>query len=640
MRLHHSASHFTLILCILNTLVSVPSIPANAQAPKNSQSPATPKVAISSTAAPTNQATLSIDVTDTVGNGLACRVQALHLESGTRETLEVATGVQDWALPPGNYRTYVEVYERGVPVLVDARDVTLTLGANAFLPVNLIEWGGQTLGLRDFDFDGDLAIDRVELAAGTDPKDGSSIPGRGLLEYPAPVLGNEARWYKGELFARSNLGLGSESVGKLISRAEKENMDFLAIADRNHLNSTLDPDYKSSKVVLIPAMEWGNDERGYALMYAPRTVPDPPGTVSMAQAECIRVQAQGGVVAIAHPCLSSSPWKWGLSYMNAVQVWYGGWNELPPLSLAMLPEELRKRDERRLVYSIAAAAAASDFDTIGGNAQASMFWDYELVRGLMAGAIAGTGTASAKVPMGAPITYIYAREKSLAGLLEGLRLGRTYVSSSAEGPQLLFRADIAGDGKVEIGMGGIVPVNVESGFEVGVRDAQGKKLQVLLNGYPLFTKVIESDSFVHKFKYLPKEEGAFRVRVISPNELPKEQFGRVEVHAMSSPIYAQDVTREAVQYFGLDPDKAWISAPQQTGPDNEADLPNPEDAQTQPIDFRNSFGRYQQMNDQPGSGSASAPQQQQQPEQASPAKETKPAKEEKSAKPKKRGKND
>jgi hypothetical protein len=109
---------------------------------------------------------------------------------------------------------------------------------------------------------------------------------------------------------------------------------------------------------------------------------------------------------------------------------------------------------------------------------------------------------------------------------------------------------------------------------------------------------------------------------------------------MSSPIYAQDVTREAVQYFGLDPDKAWISAPQQTGPDNEADLPNPEDAQTQPIDFRNSFGRYQQMNDQPGSGSASAPQQQQQPEQASPAKETKPAKEEKSAKPKKRGKKD
>jgi hypothetical protein len=242
--------------------------------------------------------------------------------------------------------------------------------------------------------------------------------------------------------------------------------------------------------------------------------------------------------------------------------------------------------------------------------------------------------------MGAPITYIYAREKSLAGLLEGLRLGRTYVSSSAEGPQLLFRADIAGDGKVEIGMGGIVPVNVESGFEVGVRDAQGKKLQVLLNGYPLFTKVIESDSFLHKFKYLPKEEGTFRVRVISPNELPKEQFGRVEVHAMSSPIYAQDVTREAVQYFGLDPDKAWISAPQQTGPDNEADLPNPEDAQTQPIDFRNSFGRYQQMNDQPGSGSASAPQQQQQPEQASPAKETKPAKEEKSAKPKKRGKKD
>lgn len=546
--------------------------------------------------------TLNIDVTDTLGNGLPCRVQALNLETTTRESIEVDDGVEEWPIPAGTYRSYVEVYDRGVPVLVDVRDFTLSAGGNAFLPVNLIEWGGETLTLRDFDFDGDLAIDRVEIASGTDTKDASSVPGRPMLEYATPVLGKEERWYRGELFAQSDLGQGKESVGKLIARAEKEGMDFLAIADLGHMKSISDPEYKSNKTVLIPAMQWGTDERGYALIYAPRTLPDAPTTVAAAQAECIRVQAQGGVFAVAHPCLPSAPWKWGLSYVNAMQVWYRGWNELPPLALAMLPEELKKREDGRLVYSIAASAAAADFDTIGGNAQAGMFWDYELVRGLMCSAIAGTGTSSPKVPMGRPLTYVYAREQSLAGILEGLRLGRTYVSSGPDGPQLLFRADIGGDGKVEIGMGGIVPLSVESSFEVGVKGASGKKLQVLLNGYPLFTKVVESDSFVHRFKYTPKENSAFRVRVISPTENPKEEFGRVEVHAMSSPIYAQDLTREAMMYFGIDPDKAWISAPKQLETE-EANLPNPEEAQTLPIDFRSSFGRYRNMgNEGAGAG--------------------------------------
>lgn len=545
--------------------------------------------------------TLNIDVTDTVGTGLGCRVRALNLESALQDSVEVEKGVAEWKLPAGNYRVYVEVYELEVPVLVDSRDVKITAGGQSFLPVNVIEWGGETLTLRDFDYDGDLAIDRVETACGTDPNDAASIPGRPLLEYPSPVLGKEARWYRGELFAHSSLGDGKESVKELIARAEKEKMDFLAIADKNHLKSISDPDYKSDKVVLIPALEWGTDERGYALIYAPRTMPDAPGSVPMAQAECIRVQAQGGVFAIAYPCLPATPWKWGLSYVNAVQVWYRGWNELPPLALPMLPKELQKRDNGRLVYSIAASAAAADYDTIGANAQASTFWDYELVRGLMASAIAGTGTSSSKVPMGKPVTYIYAREKSLAGILEGLRLGRTYVSSSAEGPQLMFRADIGGNGKVEIGMGGIVPLNVESTFQAGAKGAQGMKLQVLLNGYPLFTKVIESDPFVHQFKFTPKESGAFRVRIISPVEDPKakDQFGRVTVHAMSSPIYAQDITAEAMAYLGYSPDKAWIKVDEKDT-DQEADLPEPEQAQTAPINFRNGFGRYQNLGQQMG----------------------------------------
>ncbi len=201
--------------------------------------------------------TLNVDVTDSVGNGLRCRVSAIELETGARQSMEIENGVSDWVLPAGTYRAYVEVYERGVPILVEAKDVTLAAEGSAYLLVSLIEWGGESLTLRDFDYDGDLAIDRVELASGTDPNDAASIPGRPMLTHASPVLTGGARWYRGELFAQSDLGTGKESVKKLIARAAKEKMDFLAIADRGHMKSIEDPDYKSDKVVLIPAMQWG-----------------------------------------------------------------------------------------------------------------------------------------------------------------------------------------------------------------------------------------------------------------------------------------------------------------------------------------------------------------------------------------------
>jgi hypothetical protein len=536
--------------------------------------------------------TIQIDVSDVAGAPLPSRVDALHLESGVYHRVEAPAGELAWPVPSGAYRVYVHVYAADVPLLVEVKDLSVTAGQDAFLLVSLLEGTSESMTLRDFDFDGDLAIDRVELDAGTDPQDAASIPGRARLEYPAPSLEKKERWYRGELFARSDLGIGKESVKDLIKRAEKEKLDFLAIADRNHMKSVESEDYESGKVVLIPAMEWGDDARGYALIYGPQTLPDAPSSVPAAQAECIRVQAQGGVFAVAHPAMPSTPWKWGLSYVNAIQVWHGGWRDTPPLGLALLPAEMTKRDsDGLLIHSLAASAASADLDSIGANAQAATFWDYELVRGLMASPIAGSGTSSKKVPMGEPLTYIRAKEKSLPALLEGLRNGHTYVSSGPEGPQFIFHADIGNDDKVDVGMGGIVPLGVDTAFYVGVKYATGMKLQVLENGRPIFTKIIEGDPFVHKFVVKPETLTAYRARVISPAKEGKQGFGRVDVHAMTSPIYAQDITLAAMEYFNVDTSKAWVVLDDE-GWIGEANLPEPEQAETKDIEFKKSFGRY------------------------------------------------
>jgi len=327
--------------------------------------------------------------------------------------------------------------------------------------------------------------------------------------------------------------------------------------------------------VLIPAMEWGN-ERGLALIYGPRTTPDPPTTVQAAQAECIRVQAQGGIFAVAHPCFPTEFWQWGLSFVNAIEVWCRDWRSVPPLMLDQLGEDLKVKAPEEgggLMYSLAAAAAQSNLVSVSANAQSTFFWDCELARGLMAAAIGGSNSASPKVPLGQPITYVYARDKSMPAIIEGLRMGRTVISSGKNGPMLYMNADVLNDGKIDVGIGGVVPLGVDTMFHVSVKGAAGKKLQVLENGRPIRTVPIVKDSIGIRFLRHPTLYSAYRARVIDTPQEGAPGFGDYDVYAMTSPIYAQDITQELLwRNPKLDVDRTWIEIQPSGAP--EIDLPD------------------------------------------------------------------
>lgn len=511
---------------------------------------------------------IDIDITNILAKKLPSRVDLFDMEGYPPLLLEAPEGALETEIPAGEYRAYVHVYEDSVPYLVEIQDIVITQGRTSYLLVNLLEGASGGMRLRDHDYDGDLAINRVEEESGTDPASAAQIPGKPMLPFNDKVLDSKAGWYRGELYAHSKYGRGSETVSQLIRRAERAGLDFLAITDDNTFQAPYDPDFRSDRMVLIPAMSWGNDRMGYALIYGPRTLPEPPDTLSSAQAQCIRVQAQGGIYAIAHPCFPTSPWQWGLSFVNAVQVWNRAWTSVPSLSMAQLDERWKERRDGRLVHSIAAAVAPADIVSVSANDQAARFWDYELNRGLMAAAIAGSSTASPKVPIGRPITYIHAREKSLPALLEGLRLGRTYLSSGTDGPTLNFAADVLNDGKIDIGIGGVVPLRVDFTLIVGVINAMGKKVEVLQNGRPIITKIIEDNHFALRIPQYAEQYSVYRVRVISPADKSKGALGDVEVHAMTSPIYAQDMTDELMMRNpSLDPENTWIRLQQDVIPE-------------------------------------------------------------------------
>jgi hypothetical protein len=517
-----------------------------------------PPVKLKSSGQPTAQTAAEVtkgecaivaDITDLRGKYVTSRVELRRNspESEVVQSVEVPKGQKEFRAPAGQYKAWVYAYYLEVPFLIDVVAVNASPKQPAYIAVELVEGNSDSMPLWKFDQDYDLALDRVELALGTNPSDAGSIPGTSRIPIKNVVFDKKGGWLKGELHCSSNYGHGSETVGQLVKRAEKTGLDFLAITDLNSMQACMDPEFKSSKVLLIPAMAWGDEKRGVALVYAPQTFPRVPKSFNEAQAICRLVQAQGGVFAAAHPLFPDAPWQWSLNELNAVEIWCREYNLVPPLPKERLDEELLLRKKGKLVYSIAKAAARKD---LSANGQASHYWDCEMATGSHVAAIAGSRSASPNVPLGKPLTYVYAEEKSTAGVIAGLRLGRTYVSTGVEGPKLFFRADVRGDGTFDVPIiGGVVPLFVETSFEVGVEGALGKKVEVLLDGKPIITKKIEDNSFGLRFKQKPDVYSVYRIRVVEP--ATGREFAPLDVLAESSPIYAQEM------YFG-DPSKMRI----------------------------------------------------------------------------------
>ncbi len=480
---------------------------------------------------------IRIDITNVVGHQLPGKVE-LRPVSGKGVVTSIAReGRGQVTCPPGEYQVLIYVYESGVPFLADVQRQTFQAGQPGAVLLNLAEGAekGKEGSLAQFDKDGDLALDRAEVAAGTDPDNPSSLPGRQSAPFPSTVLEKRAGWYRGELHAHSKYGGGSETVGELVRRAEAAKLDFLAIADRNTLASALDPEFKSNSVALIPAMEWGTEQQGIALLYGPGTVPGPVLNAADAQALVWLVQTQGGAYAVAHPCFEKAPWLWGLANVNAIEVWCREWAKVPPATLARLGAigEERTR-EKRLVYPLARAVATQG---LSANGQAALYYEYELQRGLRAGLIGGSMSSDPKVALAEPVTWVYAEEKSARGIVDGIRRGRTFVSHSLDGPTIEFAADAGKKGSVNVVIGDTIPVTVESELAVMVRDAKGKKVQILANGRPIRTLNCTDNVLAVKVPVKPMEYTVYTVRVIEP--VTEQAFGTVRPLAISSPIYAE-----------------------------------------------------------------------------------------------------
>lgn len=262
---------------------------------------------------------------------------------------------------------------------------------------------------------------------------------------PAPE-GRKGRWYALALHSHSRYSDGNRTVGELVAMARSSGLDGLAISDHNTLRQTQDPAFRDDRLVLIPAVEWTNPRGPHAGLHGisgVRPVDPTLGAGALYQV----ARERGATVVINHPGEPHYSWiEEDVSGAHAVEIWNFVWGFRRGLSLtARLRPVPAERKRYGLRYSLLSLHAML-WDK---NAAGLAFWQQALERGHRLAPVAGSDFHSKPQRLESPCTLVWASDPSVGALLEGLRRGRTILSTAPVGARALLDADGDGDGVFE-----------------------------------------------------------------------------------------------------------------------------------------------------------------------------------------------
>jgi hypothetical protein len=165
-----------------------------------------------------------------------------------------------------------------------------------------------------------------------------------------------------------------------------------------------------------------------------------------AQAFVDAAHAAGAVFVLNHPSTQGPSWRYGegVGGFDAVEVYNGPW------------------------------AYDSPFPAASNNADALAFYEGLLARGERPAVVGGSDSHWASLTLvagvGEPSTHVLAPERTVAGVLAGLRARHTFVTAAFDGPSLLLEAVVAsgeegiqGDVLASEGEQALVTVRVDGG---------------------------------------------------------------------------------------------------------------------------------------------------------------------------------
>jgi predicted metal-dependent phosphoesterase TrpH len=253
--------------------------------------------------------------------------------------------------------------------------------------------------------------------------------------------------------------------GEQILNAETRSLDFLAITDHNDVRALRDPGYTSKTLTLIPGYEHSMSGGhggclGVSADYAEETLlkintSGDAGAVALREA----VHQQGGLWILNHPYYSkdeTQSWKYSVEARpDSIEVWNIGWP-----------------------YRGANPAVQTS-----NNYKSLALWENYLHRWGRMPANGGSDNhwraTTAVQGVGQPTTWVYAADRSMAAILDGIRNGRTTVSAEPPGlggARLFLNAGSAMVGDTVAGGGGPIEVTAR------VVGAPGHMLRLNVDG--------------------------------------------------------------------------------------------------------------------------------------------------------------
>lgn len=227
---------------------------------------------------------------------------------------------------------------------------------------------------------------------------------------PAAPLSNEARWYAGDLHAHSReSGDAQPTIDVLVTFARAQGLDFVELSEHNttsQLDFVGDVQAKHPDILVLPGVEFttyaGHANGIGATAWVDHKIGQ-PGVDIAGAADAFH--GQGALFSINHPLFDLGNLCIGCSWKH----------ELPAAKIDAVE---------------VATAGAADLFAAGS----LKFWDDLCATGRHVAIVGGSDdhTAGADVgsfgaPVGTPTTYVFAKELSAEGILEGIASGRTAV---------------------------------------------------------------------------------------------------------------------------------------------------------------------------------------------------------------------
>ncbi|MGH8453032.1 MAG: CehA/McbA family metallohydrolase, partial [Nevskiales bacterium] len=395
------------------------------------------------------------------------------------------------------------------------------------------------------DSDKDGVADANDLCPGTgpnEPVDGSGCSHAQVGHDPATVLpaaladlltsltslanpvapGADGVWLRGDLhvhddhssdgsFARQTVGQGSPgtmSVGDQIAFAESQMLDFLPLNDHRTFDQHYDPQWKSSRLILITGEE--ANSRPHATVFGAvdmiNQADNPSGVPEFRklQQSIWDAHAQGAAWGTAHPDDGElendgrTPNSFAdATGPNLVEVWNRG---------TLISTKITYCENRWNAGYRFGIAGASDNHF-------KELWP-----------VAGPGQ---------PLTRVFARERTSAAIIEALRGGHTVISLNDRAPFVTLEGDFDNNPGYETVVGDEVRLAAGNSATLRVRVTNGVGTKVLVyrapgksaGAFKTFVPLLADQTFEFPVT-ADKDQDWYRVEVRGPGELDGADYGK------------------------------------------------------------------------------------------------------------------